>query len=98
MAKGAAGETDFPTSLAAAQGVAGRSWLSAADSPLSPAIRLPLTEANPSGAPVLAAEQSGSPPSWLVWGLAGLAVLLLLTVIALVFVLLRFTKKKGATP
>ncbi|RSN29579.1 hypothetical protein DL990_25700 [Amycolatopsis sp. WAC 01416] len=98
LAKGSAGETDFPTSLAAAQGVAGRSWLTAADSPLSPAIRLPLTEANPSGAPVLAAEQSGSPPSWLIWGLAGLAVLLLLTVIALVFVLRRSTKKKGATP
>ncbi|WP_410584279.1 hypothetical protein [Amycolatopsis sp. lyj-108] len=98
LAKGSAGETDFPASLAAAQGVAGRSWLTAADSPLSPAIRLPLTEANPSGAPVLAAEQSGSPPSWLIWGLAGLAVLLLLTVIALVFVLRRSTKKKGATP
>ncbi|MFE6610470.1 hypothetical protein [Amycolatopsis sp. NPDC057786] len=98
LAKGAAGETDFPTTLAAAQGVAGRSWLTAVHSPLSPAIRLPLTEANPSGAPVLAAEQSGSPPSWLIWGLAGLAVLLLLTVIALVFVLRRFTKKKGATP
>ncbi|RSN55333.1 hypothetical protein DMH01_34045 [Amycolatopsis sp. WAC 04182] len=98
LAKGSAGETDFPTSLAAAQGVAGRSWLTAADSPLSPAIRLPLTEANPSAAPVLAAEQSDSLPPWLIWGLAGLAVLLLLTVIALVFVLRRFTKKKGATP
>ncbi|RSN17270.1 hypothetical protein DMC63_21715 [Streptomyces sp. WAC 05977] len=98
LAKGSAGETDFPTSLAAAQGVAGRSWLTAAESPLSPAIRLPLIEANPSAAPVLAAEQSGSPPAWLIWGLAGLAVLLLLTVLALVFVLRRFTKKKGATP
>ncbi|MFD6067076.1 hypothetical protein [Amycolatopsis lurida] len=98
VAKGSAGEADFPTSLAAAQGVAGRSWLTAADSPLSPAIRLPLTEANPSAAPALAAEQSGSPPSWLIWGLAGLAVLLLLTVLTLVFVLRRFTKKKGATP
>ncbi|MBE1573742.1 hypothetical protein ACFORH_15410 [Amycolatopsis roodepoortensis] len=98
LAKGSAGETDFATSLAAAQGVAGRSWLTAADSPLSPAIRLPLTESDPAAAPVLAAEQSDSPPSWLIWGLAGLAVLLLLTALALVFVLRRFTKKKGATP
>ncbi|MGW4831919.1 hypothetical protein [Amycolatopsis sp. SB7-3] len=94
--KGAGGETDFPTSSAAAQGVAGRSWLTAADSPLSPAIRLPLTAGTDT--PALAAAQSDDQPAWVIWGIAGLAVLFLSTAIALVFVLRRFTKKKGVTP
>ncbi|AIG75551.1 Conserved putative secreted protein [Amycolatopsis japonica] len=93
FAKGTGGETDFPTSSAAAQGVAGRSWLTAADSPLSPAIRLPLTAGTDT--PALAAAQSDDRPGWLIWGLAGLAVLFLSTAIALVFVLRRFTKKRG---
>ncbi|ONF70839.1 hypothetical protein [Amycolatopsis keratiniphila] len=96
FAKTSGGETDFPTSSAAAQGIAGRSWLTAADSPLSPAIRLPLTTGTDT--PVLAAAQADDQPAWVVWGLAGLALLLLLTAIALVFVLRRFTKKKGVTP
>ncbi|MFJ8911543.1 hypothetical protein [Amycolatopsis sp. NPDC102389] len=93
FAKGADGQTDFSTSLAAAQGVAGRSWLTAADSPLSPAVRLPLSEARSADTQALAAAQSDAQPAWVIWGLVGLAVLLLLTVLALVFVLRRFTKK-----
>ncbi|MFD5244043.1 prenyltransferase/squalene oxidase repeat-containing protein [Amycolatopsis sp. NPDC058340] len=98
FAKGAGGESDFPTSSAAAQGIAGRSWLTAADSPLSPAIRLPLSDTAAPGPQVLAAAQSGARPDWLVWGLAGLAVLFLAAAITLVFVLRRITKKKGVTP
>ncbi|MEU8416377.1 hypothetical protein AB0C24_26620 [Amycolatopsis japonica] len=93
FAKGTGGETDFPTSSAAAQGVAGRSWLTAADSPLSPAIRLPMTA--DTDTPALAAAQSDDQPAWVIWGIAGLAVLFLSTAIALVFVLRRFTKKRG---
>ncbi|MFI7120596.1 hypothetical protein [Amycolatopsis sp. NPDC049868] len=100
FAKGSGGETDFSTSSAAAQGIAGRSWLTAADSPLSPAIRLPLTEAHSaaSGTQVLAAAQSDAQPGWLIWVVAGLAVLFLSAAITLVFVLRRFTEKKGVTP
>ncbi|WP_414938448.1 hypothetical protein [Amycolatopsis sp. cmx-11-51] len=95
------GKTDFPTSLAAAQGVAGRSWLTAADSPLSPAIRLPLSEvdaANAASGTQLQAAAQSTQPMWMTWGLVGIAVLLLAAAIVLVFLLRRFIKTKGATP
>jgi len=96
FAKVSGGETDLPTSSAAAQGIAGRSWLTAVDSPLSPAIRLPLIDGTDTR--VLAAAQSDTQPGWLIWGLAGLAVLFLSAALVLVFVLRRITKKKGVTP
>jgi len=96
------GKTDFPTSLAAAQGVAGRSWLTAADSPLSPAIRLPLSETTVAdavaGTQLQAAAAQPAQPTWLIWGLVGLAGILLAAAIALIFLLRRFIKTKGATP
>ncbi|WP_037313495.1 hypothetical protein [Amycolatopsis orientalis] len=100
FAKGSDGSTDFPTSLAAAQGVAGRSWLTAAESPLSPALRLPLSEvATADAAHAMSGSQTPAPgpPSWLTWGLAGLAGALLLAVITLIFLLRRFTNTKGVS-
>ncbi|MFD9738350.1 hypothetical protein [Umezawaea sp. NPDC059074] len=100
LARGSAaasdGRTDFATSLAAAQGVAGRSWLSAASSPLSPAVRLPLADvktADPQ--PVAAAFPT---PPWLVWALSGFGAALLAIAFLLVLVLRRVIKTKGVAP
>ncbi|MEV6908532.1 hypothetical protein [Amycolatopsis sp. NPDC051071] len=89
------GKTDFPTSLAAAQGVAGRSWLTAADSPLSPAIRLPLSDIN--AAVASSQSQSSAQPTWMTWGLVGLAGILLAAAVALLLLLRRFIKTKGVS-
>lgn len=94
------GKADFATTLAAAQGVAGRSWLTAEGSPLSPAVRLPLTDVKAegvAGTQLQAAAQITRSP-WLTWGLIALAGLLLLSAIALIFLLRRFIKTKGVTP
>ncbi|WP_410660067.1 hypothetical protein [Amycolatopsis sp. lyj-112] len=94
------GKTDFATTLAAAQGVAGRSWLTAEGSPLSPAARLPLTDVKAeavAGTQLQAAAQTTRSP-WLAWGLVALAGLSLLAAGALIFLLRRFIKTKGVTP
>ncbi|SFR25638.1 hypothetical protein SAMN04488564_1093 [Lentzea waywayandensis] len=66
--------TDFGTSLVAAQGIAGRSWVNADGSPLSPVVRLPLTETKP--VPVTAAQNAPwHPPLWSYFALGGAMVL-----------------------
>ncbi|WP_206795375.1 hypothetical protein [Amycolatopsis sp. MtRt-6] len=86
--------SDFPASLAAAPGVAGRSWLGAADAPVVPAPRASTAGELPVRAAV--PEVAGW-PGWLVPGLAGLGCLL-----AAVFgfgirhFVRRNTDKKGA--
>ncbi|MFD4636327.1 hypothetical protein ACFWN2_03365 [Lentzea sp. NPDC058436] len=89
------GRTDFPTSLAAAQGVAGRSWLTAAGSPLSPAVRLPLADVTADVRPQ--AVDRFTQPQLLLWGLGALGGLLLLGAL-LVLVLRRLINTKGVTP
>jgi len=94
------GRTDFPTSLAAAQGVAGRSWLTAADSPLSPAVRLPLSDVNAANAAAVSPQSQltqPAQPTWMTWGLVGLAGLLLAAAIVLILLLRRFIKTKGVS-
>ncbi|MDX8141907.1 hypothetical protein SK854_07295 [Lentzea sp. BCCO 10_0061] len=71
---GGDGATDFGTSLVAAQGIAGRSWISADGSPLSPVVRLPLTDAKPVPAPV-AQNAPWHPPLWSYFALGGAMVL-----------------------
>ncbi|MEV6235512.1 hypothetical protein [Lentzea sp. NPDC051838] len=68
------GLTDFGTSLAAAQGIAGRSWVSADGSPVSPVVRLPLTDAEPVPAPVAQAA-AWRPPLWSYFTLGGALLL-----------------------
>ncbi|HEX8867923.1 MAG TPA: hypothetical protein VF821_19850, partial [Lentzea sp.] len=68
--------TDFGTSLAAAQGVAGRSWVSADGSPVSPVVRLPLTDTTPVPAPVAqTANVPWRPPLWSYFALGGAMLL-----------------------
>ncbi|MEU3642412.1 hypothetical protein AB0E59_03450 [Lentzea sp. NPDC034063] len=71
---GGDGTTDFGTSLVAAQGIAGRSWISADGSPLSPVVRLPLADAKP--VPALVAQNAPwHPPLWSYFALGGAMVL-----------------------
>ncbi|MET0236419.1 MAG: hypothetical protein ABW224_17355 [Kibdelosporangium sp.] len=67
-------QSDLVLSVSAAQGVAGKSWMAAVDSPVSPAVRLP------DGVVTTAAVTTqGSPsglPGWAVSGLVGLGVVL----------------------
>ncbi|WP_439657448.1 hypothetical protein ACSHWB_34350 [Lentzea sp. HUAS TT2] len=71
---GGDGTTDFATSVEAAQGIAGRSWSSADGSPLSPVVRLPLTDVKPA-TQNLAAASPWAPPLWSYFALGGAMVL-----------------------
>lgn len=80
--------TDFATSLAAAPGVAGRSWVSAPGSPLAAAVRLPLALEKTDAPPAVA--QTASPRMPLYVGVAGIIVILVLA-----FAFRRFINNKG---
>ncbi|WP_370941940.1 hypothetical protein AB5J62_22800 [Amycolatopsis sp. cg5] len=90
------GKTDFGTTLSAAAGVAGRSWLSAPGSPVSAAVRLPLANFQAdSQKPVLvtaAATHRRVPVEWVI----GLGACLLLG--GLIYAIRRRSARKGTTP
>ncbi|MCP2163372.1 hypothetical protein [Goodfellowiella coeruleoviolacea] len=87
------GDADFATSLAAAPGLAGRSWINADNSPVAAAVRLPLAEAiaaQPVSQPAGAARAM---PWWATTALGGVAV-----AVALGFALHRVRARKASRP
>nr|WP_157528402.1 hypothetical protein [Kibdelosporangium sp. MJ126-NF4]CEL18351.1 LPXTG-motif cell wall anchor domain [Kibdelosporangium sp. MJ126-NF4]CTQ97836.1 LPXTG-motif cell wall anchor domain [Kibdelosporangium sp. MJ126-NF4] len=69
--------SDLVTSVASAPGVAGKSWLNAADSPVTPAARLPIGDIK--SATAVAATRT-KVPDWGIGSLIGLGILLLAAV------------------
>lgn len=88
LAKTPGSASDLVTSVAAAPGIAGRSWTSAPGSPVTAA---PSAEAAP--APTLAARTFDGLPLWLYLRLTGLGLALAVGVFAV-----RHTTFKGETP
>nr|WP_225955062.1 hypothetical protein [Kibdelosporangium phytohabitans] len=69
-----AGQSDLVASVASAQGVAGKSWMNATDSPVTPAARLPIGDVKPA---TNTAATHRKLPGWALGGLIGLGILLL---------------------
>ncbi|ONI82859.1 hypothetical protein ALI144C_17485 [Actinosynnema sp. ALI-1.44] len=67
-------QSDLVASVASAQGVAGKSWMNATDSPVTPAARLPIGEVKPA---TNVAATHRKLPDWTIGGLIGLGILLL---------------------
>ena len=109
LAKPGGTTSDLRTSIAAAAGVAGRSWMTATGSPVSQAVRLPVAiTANRAGADAgsssqhPAATEAAGNTGWPRWLIAGLAALSVLLAVVLALGLRRFlhrtSKAKAVIP
>ena len=76
FAKAPGSASDLVTSVAAAPGVAGRSWTSAEGSPLAAAVRLPLAVHDSTAPAAGPTNPAGVLPTWLLLRLIGLGVAL----------------------
>jgi hypothetical protein len=104
LAKPGGTGSDLATSIAGAAGVAGRGWMTAAGSPVTPAVRLPVATAADAGnggqgsATAVVAGNTGW-PRWLIAGLVALGALLaVVLVLGLRHFLHRTTTTKAVAP